>query len=364
MISIYRSLLLVIAGATQKELARQVRYLKAENEVLRGKLPARITITPKERQRLLKFGAKLGKAIHQIVTLVTPGTFLRWIREDKKAGRKRLPAAKRGRRRTAGQIRKLIIKLAKENSWGYTRIVGELRKLRIRSISKSTVRNILKESGLEPCPKRSGTTWDAFINQHAASLWQADFLSQKVLTWKGIRDAYLLVFLHVESRRVVFSPATLHPDEGWVTAQAEAFIDEARDSGLPVRFVQHDRDTKFTNSFDRMLAKKRAKVVRTPRCAPDCQAFVERFIRSLRGECLNHFVFFGTRHLDRVAACYRTHYLKERPHQGKDNGLLIRTVRQHRAKAKKQPEDQVRLADIRCHNRLGGLLKHYSRKAA
>lgn len=96
----------------------------------RGKLPGRITVSPKERQRLLRFGAKLGKAINQLVTIVTPGTFLRWIREDKRAARKGIPIEKRGRRRTAEQIRRLVIKLAKENAWGYTRIVGELRKLR------------------------------------------------------------------------------------------------------------------------------------------------------------------------------------------------------------------------------------------
>ncbi len=171
MVTIFRSLLFVIAGATQKELARQVRYLKVENELLRSKLPSRIAITPKERQRLLKFGTKLGKAIHQLVTIVTPSTFLRWIREDKRAARKGLPVAKRGRRRTAEQIRKLVIKLAKENPWGYARIVGELRKLRIWSMSKSTIRNILKEYGLDPCPKRSGTTWDEFVSRHANSLW-------------------------------------------------------------------------------------------------------------------------------------------------------------------------------------------------
>ena len=367
MSSIFRSLLFVIAGASQRELARQVRYLKVENEVLRAKLPTRITITPKERQRLLKFGAKLGKAIHQIVTIVTPGTFLRWIREDKQAGRKRLPTAKRGRRRTAEQIRKLIIKLAKENSWGYTRIVGELRKLRIRSASKSTVRNILKEYGLDPCPKRSGTTWHDFLSRHAASLWQADFLTQRVLTVKGIRDAFMLVFLHVETRRVIISPATLHPDEDWVTTQAQMFVNEARDTGLRVRFVQHDRDSKFADSFDRTLARMRAKVVRTPRCAPDCQAFVERFLRSLRYECLHHFVFFGTQHLDSVAACYRNHYQKERPHQGKNNELLIRPMEKESTRPSKgQPAgaDRISLADIRCHKRLGGLLKHYSRKAA
>jgi putative transposase len=367
MVSIFRSLLLVIAGANQKELARQIRYLKVENEVLRSKLPARITITPKVRQRLLKFRAKLGKALYQIVTIVTPSTFLCWVREEKRNAQKGVPAAKRGRRRTGEQIRRLIVRLAKENSWGYARIVGELRKLRIRTVSKSTVRNVLKEHGLDPCPKRSGTTWDEFVSRHAASLWQADFLSQKILTVKGIRDAFILVFLHIETRRVVFSPATLHPDEGWVMAQARMFVEQARDSGLRVRFVQHDRDSKFTNSFDRTLGTKHAKTVRTPRCAPDCQAFVERFIRSLRYECLNHFVFFGTQHLDSVAASYRTHYMNERPHQGKDNELLVRPKEKKSTRRfQEQPtgDDRLSMADIRCHKRLGGLLEHYSRKAA
>jgi putative transposase len=368
MVSIFRSLLAVIAGATQKELARQVHYLKVENEVLRSKLPERIIITPKERQRLLKFGAKLGRAIHQIVTIVTPGTFLRWIREEKRASRRKLPLAKRGRRRTAEEICRLIIKLAKENSWGYTRIVGELRKLRIRSVSKTTVRNILREHGLEPCPKRSGSTWDEFIGRHAASLWQADFVTQKVLTTKGIRDAFMIVFLHVETRRVIFSPATLHPNTAWVTTQAEVFVNQARKiAGLRVRYLQHDRDCKFTKSFDGELAGSRVKVIRTPRAAPDCQAFVERFIRSLRYECLNHFVFFGIGHLDKVAASYRTHYLEERPHQGRDNELLIRQRSKpgsRRRKTRTGSEDRVVLADIHCRRRLGGLLKHYSRKAA
>ena len=168
--SLFRSLLLVIAGSTQRELARQVRYLKVENEILRSKLPARITVTPKERQRLMKFGSTLGRALHRLVTIVTPDTFLRWIREDKRAGRKRTRPAKRGRPRTAEEIRRLIVKLAKENAWGYARIVGELKKLGLRSIKKSTVRNILKAEGLDPCPKRSRATWDEFLAQNDVNL--------------------------------------------------------------------------------------------------------------------------------------------------------------------------------------------------
>jgi putative transposase len=283
MASIFRSLLLVIAGSAQRELARQVRCLKVENEILRSKLPARITVTPKERQRLLKFGAKLGRAIRQLVTIVSPDTFLRWIREDKRAKKKGRKPAKRGRLKTAAQIRELILLMAKENNWGYARIVGELRKLGIHSVAKSTVRNILKEAGLDPCPKRAGSTWDEFVSQHAASLWQCDFFSQKVLTTKGIRDAFLLAFLHVETRRVVLSPATFHPDETWVAAQAETFVNQARGEGLRIRYVQHDRDGKFAPAFDTALKRRHVKIVRSPVCAPNCQAFVERFMGSIAG---------------------------------------------------------------------------------
>jgi putative transposase len=113
MTNVFQSLLLVIAGSTQKELARQVKYLKVENEILRGKLPARITVTPKEQNRLVRFAKGLGKVIHELTTIVAPGTLLRWIREDKKDPKKK--PAKRGRLRTPEQIRRIILKLAREN---------------------------------------------------------------------------------------------------------------------------------------------------------------------------------------------------------------------------------------------------------
>jgi putative transposase len=156
MVNVFQSLLLVIAGATEKELARQVKYLKMENEVLRSKLPKRITITSTERQRLVRFAKKLGRALNQFTTIVTPGTLRRWIREEKKHGKK--PRGKRGRQRTPEQIRLLILKLARENQWGYTRILGELKKLGICSISRNTVKRILKDSGLDPGPKRGEGT--------------------------------------------------------------------------------------------------------------------------------------------------------------------------------------------------------------
>src|SRR4051812_31955037 len=194
--NIYNALLLLIAGATHKQLARHVAYLKVENKILRSKLSVRVTVTPQERSRLVRFGGKLGKALNELVSIVHPETLRRWIRETRK--QRKLKPVKLGRKPTAESIRKLIIKLAKETGWGYTRILGELKKLGIQSVSRNTVKNILKANGLDPGPKRGVGTWDEFLKIHAATLWQCDFMSLKAVTPKGLRDLYLLVFVHVE----------------------------------------------------------------------------------------------------------------------------------------------------------------------
>ena len=173
--NIYNTLLLLI-GATQKELARQVTYLKVENKILRSKLPARVRVTTAEKSRLVRFGQKLGKAMNELVSIVHPDTLRRWIRESRQESRRKVRPV--GRRRTAEDIRQQILKLAKETGWGYTRILGELRKLNIRSVSRNTVKNSLRKAGFDPGPKRGIGTWDEFLKIHAATLWQCDFFSR------------------------------------------------------------------------------------------------------------------------------------------------------------------------------------------
>ncbi len=162
--------------------------------------------------------------------------------------------------------------------------------MRIRSVSHTTIRNILREAGLQPDPKRDESTWDDFLKQHAASLWQCDFSTQKVLTLKGFREVFMIAYIHVQTRRVVLSPANEHPDERCVVAQAEAFVSQARGQDLPVAYVVHDRDTKFTRSFDQTLKRKRIRTVKIAHCAPGMQAYVERFIQTLKNELLRRFV--------------------------------------------------------------------------
>lgn len=366
--NLYQRLLLLIAGATQLELARHVRYLKIENEILRSKLPKRVPVTSTEQSRLVKFGAKLGKALSELVTIVHPDTLRRWIRDSQQRAKKK--PVKKGRPRTQEQIRELILKLARENDWGYTRILGELRKLGIKAVSRNTVKNILKENGLDPGPKRGAGTWDEFLKIHAATLWQCDFYSKKVMTLKGIRDLYLLIFLHVETRRVFIAPATYHPNEAWVKRQAEAFLQHAKETGLESALVMRDRDAKFTASFDDVLKAGDVKVQKAAHRSPNTCAFVERFIQTLQQECLDYFVVFGEQHMNHLVSEMVAHYHEERPHQAKENAPLIQAASEppkRKPKARKKstpPPDIVAIGDIECRERLGGLLKHYSRKAA
>jgi len=143
--NVYTSLMLVIAKSTDKELARQVSYLKAENQILRSRLPRRLSLTQREKNRLVRFARNLGSALNELATIVHPSTIRRWIRED--SGKKK-QSPKQGRPRTAEDIEKLILKLAKDTGWGYTRILGELKKLGIASVTRNTVKNILKRGRL------------------------------------------------------------------------------------------------------------------------------------------------------------------------------------------------------------------------
>lgn len=182
------------------------------------------------------------------------------------------------------------------------------------------------------------------------------------MTVKGSREIFVLAFLHVQTRRVILSPATRNPDEAWVKQQANSFVEQARAQGLRVSYVQRDRDGKFAG-FDAALKCQRVNVLKGPVAAPNCRAFVERFIGTVRRECTDHFLFFGLTHLDSVLKTWLGFYHQLRPHQGIENELLLRPKNSGRPKIHVAKEG-IALADIRCEQQLGGLLKSYSRKAA
>jgi len=351
----FQSLLAVLAVATERQLARYVQFLEAENRMLRGRLPKRLVITPQERRRLVKLGKPLGLALREMVTIVSYPTFLRWVREAKTKKSDRPSPIGRPKKPLA--LRELILKIARETGWGYTRVLGEIRKLTSRKVSRQTVANIMRENGLDPGPKRGEKSWDEFIKMHADSLWQCDFFCKRVWTLKGLRDFYVLAFLHVGTRRVWASSCTAHPDNAWVCQQADAFCGHVRANEQQADIVFHDADTKFGKDFDAKLREHGLRPRRLRPCSPNMNAFIERWIQSIQVECLDHFIAIGAKHLDYLVAQYLAHFHAERPHQGLENKLILPT--------KPPPDDDVpNLKQIVCHERLGGLLKHFERQAA
>lgn len=187
MTQIFHPLLALIASATDSELAKYVDYLKQENKILRARLPKQVHTTVEERKTLLKYGKAVGKAISELITIVSPATFCKWVREEKNG--KPAPKNPKGGQRKPADVRELVLKIAEETGFGLTRIVGEMRKLGI-TIGRQTVRRILKEHGIEPSPDRTSDTWSDFLNRHGETLWGCDFFSVKSVTATGIRDLY------------------------------------------------------------------------------------------------------------------------------------------------------------------------------
>jgi len=348
---IFHPLLYILVSATRQELARQVHYLKTENQILRSKLPKRVLVTPTERRQLVKAARGLGDALRELVAIVQPSTLLRWLNADDAPRSNKKPSTRKpGRPRTPEDVRQLIVRIATETGWGYTRVLGELRKLGYR-LSRQTVKNILIEHGIDPGPKRGKGTWDEFIKIHASTMWATDFLSKRVWTLRGPIDLYLLVFLQIGSRRAWVSSATAHPDSAWVAQQARNFCMDLPDGDRQRAIVLHDADTKFTNQFRGILKSEGLRPHKLIPVSPNLNAYVERFIQTIQQECLDHFVVVGKRHLNYIVREFLGHYHKERPHQGLGNVPLSGLP-------------ATGNGEVVCRERLGGLLKHYERRAA
>jgi putative transposase len=191
------------------------------------------------------------------------------------------------------------------------------------------------------------------------TLVQCDFLSRKVVTLNGFRELFVLVFLHVQSRRAYISPATAHPNEAWVREQTQAYLKHAKKNKLDVEMVFHDRDTKFAKSVDRDLRNAGVSVRKTAFRAPNTNAFVERFIQSVEQECLDHFVIVGEHHFNHLVESWLEYYHTERPHQAKRNELLVPFRQLKKRKLAVKPDELPKRLDVGCRERLGGLLKHY-----
>jgi putative transposase len=206
-------------------------------------------------------------------------------------------------------------------------------------------------------PSEGPGSWDEFLRIHADTLWQCDFVSKPMWTATGLVDLYLLVFLHLGTRRCWISPCTLSPDSAWVNQQARNFLMVAEDMNLPPAYVMRDNDAKFTAQFDAVFQASGVAVKRTVPLAPNLWAHVARFIESLKQESLDKFVIVAERHLNYGCRVWSRHYNRERPH----------AVRDHRPPDSTSPLAEwvgVRVNDVVCESKLGGVIHAYSRRAA
>jgi putative transposase len=349
-------LLAYVTGLVNQELLLQNEYLAAENRILRAHLPARLRLSDPERRTLAEIGKRVGrKALEKVAYVAKPDTVLAWYR--RLIARKFDGSQSRtspGRPRISAVVEGLVVRFARENSgWGYDRIVGALANLG-HQISDQTVGNILRRHGVAPAPKRSQTTtWKEFICRHKEVLAGTDFFTVEVLTWRGLVTYYVLFFLHLETRRVSLAGITRHPTEEWMTQMARNAVDEESGYLRRHRYVLHDRDAKFCADFRKTLATGGVKCLQLPSRSPNLNAYAERWVRSIREECLSKLILFGEKSLHRVVSNYLAHYHQERNHQGKDNLLLFPV----------SAEETSGRGAIGCRERLGGLLKYYSRAA-
>ena len=352
---LFQPLLALIASASDSILAQQLSYAQAELKIMRARLPKRIVVTPEERAILLKHGRPLGKAIEVIITLVTASTFRRWVREADRREAHGKPAAKTGRRRKPIELRQLVCRIARETGFGYGRILGELRKLGILSVSRQTVRNILKEEGIPTGPQRSHASWTEFLARHAKTLYGCDFFTKSIVTPKGLVEMYLLVIVHWETRWIWVSPATAHPNSAWVTQQARNFLLDAGE--IEITHLLRDRDTKYMTSFDAVWEAHGVNIRKIPPKQPVCNSRTERVIKSIQIECLRQFIAFGERHLNYLVQEYVRYY----------NGLRSHSRREYLPPASTDPpppNGSAAAEEIVRHERLGGVIAWYERRAA
>lgn len=352
----WQLLLVILAGWVNQQQQQVIEYLRCENQVLREKLgKRRILLNDAQRRRLAVKGKILGrKRLAEIGALFTPDTILRWHR--KLVARKWNYADRRttvGRPRVRPETMDLVLRFARENpTWGYDRIQGALANVGCR-VSDTTVGNTLKQHGLEPAPDRRRTgAWSTFLKAHWETLAAIDFTACEVWTLKGLVTYYILIVIELKTRRVEIAGVTTHPDAAWMTQIARNLTDEA---GF-LRECTHlilDRDTKFQPLREYLVRHTKTEPVLLPPRSPDLNSYVERFVRSLKSECLGRLVFFSEAQLRRALSTFRVHYHTERNHQGLGNQLIA------------PGEDVGRIAgSIRCSERLGGMLRYYHRDAA
>ncbi len=305
---LFRSLLRIGGSEAKTELENVV--LRHQLMVLKRRLP-RTRVALRDRVFMTAAARFLPRAA-LAGFIVSPQTFLRWHRQlvsRKWARYSRRPRGP-GRPQLPQETQELILRIAKENErWGYRRVHGELVKLGVK-VSATAVRMLLRRNGLGPAPRREMQTWTHFLSMQAKTVLACDFFTVDTLFLKRI---YVLFFIEIANRRVHFAGSTANPNGQWVTQQARNMF-MATDFDY-LRFLIRDRDAKFSGTFDEVFLTEGFTVMKTPYRSPRANAFAERWIKTVRNECLDHLLILGWRHLGNVMRIFVEHYNMQRPHR-------------------------------------------------
>ena len=297
-------------GPTPDDKDVEIAVLRHQLAVLRRQV-ARPRYAPTDRL-ILSTVARLLPRERWSAFLVTPATLLRWHRElvRRRWTYARKPGVQRG---LDPALVELVLRLAKENPrWGYLRICGECATLGMK-VSGSSVRNILRRNGLGPAPRRSGPSWAEFLRSQAAAVLACDFFTVETVS---LTRMYVLFFIELDRRFVWLGGVTAHPTGEWVIQQARNLTMALGERTARLKRLVRDRDATFVASFDAALGADGVRVVKTPVRAPRANAYAERWVRSVRDECLDWILIWNRRHLERVLSAYVDHYNLARPHRG------------------------------------------------
>ena len=347
-----------LAKTSDQEKDLEILLLRRQLAILQRKIDTPIRISWTEKLTLATLAARYklvtGRSIRQleaVIRIFQPQTIFKWHRALVRRKWTYRQKNRGGRPRIEKHLEQLIVRLARENSdWGHGKIQGECRKLG-HEVSTQTIANILRRHGIPPAPERSRSpSWRHLLSHYKDQILACDFFTIETLL---LRTFYLLFFIELGSRRVHFAGCTRHPNTTWVTQQARQVVWELQAREPPIRFLIRDNDQKFTQSFDSVFQSEGIRVITTPFQAPNANAHAERWVRTVREECLDKILIANQPHLHRTMLEFTQYYNQARPHQGINQQIPIPVPLSSEAKGR-----------VCCRDVVGGIIQDYYRQPA